>query len=45
MFDWSKMKALRDNKIDVTQKQKFVLRQVENISGKGENTISYSSNL
>ena len=31
------MKSLADDKIDVTQKLKFVLRQGENISGKGEN--------
>ena len=38
--DWSKMKALADDKIDVTQKLKFVLLKVENISGKGENAGS-----
>ena len=31
------MKALADDKIDVTQKLKFVLGQVENNLGKGEN--------
>ena len=31
------MKALVDHKTDVTQKLKFVLVQVENNSGKGEN--------
>ena len=35
--DWSKIKALADDKIDVIQKIKFVLGQVENILGKGEN--------
>ena len=33
ILDWSKMKALVDNKIDVTQKLKFNLRWVENILG------------
>ena len=31
------MKAFADDKVDVTQKLKFILRQVENILGKGEN--------
>ena len=31
-----KLKAVADNKIDVTEKLKFVLEQVENV-GKGEN--------
>ena len=31
------MKALADDKIVATQKLKFVLRQAENILGKGEN--------
>ena len=33
----SKLKALADNKISVTQILKFVLRRVEYILGKGEN--------
>ena len=33
----SKLKAFADDKIYVTQKLKFVLGQVENIVGKGEN--------
>ena len=36
-LDWSKLKALADNKINVTEKLKFVLGRVENILGKGEN--------
>ena len=35
--DWSKFKALADDKINVTKKLKFVLGRVENIVGKGEN--------
>ena len=37
ILDWSKLKALADGKINVTEKLKFVLRRVENIVGKGEN--------
>ena len=33
---WSKLKALADDKINVTEKLKFVLGRVENIVGKGE---------
>ena len=36
-FDWSKLKAFAGDKINVTQKLKFVLGRVENIVGKGEN--------
>ena len=35
--DWSKLKAFADDKINVTEKLKFVLGQIENIVGKGEN--------
>ena len=34
--DWSKLKALADDKINVTEKSKIVLGRVENIVGKGE---------
>jgi hypothetical protein len=34
---WSKYKVFADNKIDVTEKLKFVLGRVENIVEKGEN--------
>ena len=37
ILDWSKLKALADDKIKVTQKSKFVSSKVENIVGKGEN--------
>ena len=37
ILDWSRLKALADDKINVTEKLKFVLRRVENIVGKGEN--------
>ena len=37
ILDWSKFKALADDKIIVTQNLKFVLRKVENIVGRGEN--------
>ena len=36
-LDWSKLKAFADDKIDVSEKLKFVLGRVENIVGKGEN--------
>ena len=35
--DWSKFKAIADDKINVTEKLKFVLGRVENIVRKGEN--------
>ena len=35
--DWSKLKELVDEKIDVTEKLKFRLGRVENIERKGEN--------
>ena len=35
--DCSKLKALANDKIDVTAKLKLVLGRVENIMGKGEN--------
>ena len=37
MLDQSKLKALADNKVNVTQKLKFDSGSVENILGKGEN--------
>ena len=36
-LDWSKLKELADDKINVIEKWKFVLGMVENIVGKGEN--------
>ena len=36
-LDWSKLKACADNKINVSEKLKFVFDRVENIVGKGEN--------
>ena len=33
-LDWSKLKAFADDKIDMTEKFKFVLKRVENIVGK-----------
>ena len=36
-LDWSKLKALANNKINVTQKLKFVVTRVGNIVGKREN--------
>ena len=35
--DWSKLKGFADDKINVTEKLKFVLGKIENIVGKGEN--------
>ena len=37
IFDCSKLKAFADQKINVTEKLKFVLGRVENNVGKGEN--------
>ena len=37
ILDWSKLKAFADDKINVTEKMKFVYRKIENIEGKGEN--------
>ena len=37
ILDWSKLKAFADDKINVTEKLKFVLERVEDIVGKGEN--------
>ena len=36
ILDQSKLKRFADNKINVIQKQKFVLERVEKIVGKGE---------
>ena len=37
VLDWSKLKALADDKINRTEKLKFVLGRVEIIVAKGEN--------
>ena len=37
ILDLSKLKAFSDDKINVTLREKFFLRLVENIVGKGEN--------
>ena len=37
ILDWSKLKAIADDKIDVNEKLKFDMGRVENIVGKGEN--------
>ena len=37
ILDWPKPKAFADNKINITQKLKFVVEWVENIVGIGEN--------
>ena len=37
VVDLSKLKAFADDKINVTEQLKFVMRRVENIMGKGEN--------
>ena len=36
-LDWFKLKAFADVKTNMTEKQKFFFRWVENIVGKGEN--------
>ena len=37
ILDWSKLKAIADDKINLNKKSKPVLGRVENIVGKGEN--------
>ena len=37
MLNWSRLKGLADDKVNVNEKLKFVLRRVENIVEKGEN--------
>ena len=37
ILDWSKLKAFVDDKINVTEKFKFLFERVESIVGKGEN--------
>ena len=37
ILDLSKLKAFADDKLNVPEKLKFILRRVENIVGKGEN--------
>ena len=37
ILGWSKFRAFADDKINVTEKLKFVLEMVENTVGKGEN--------
>ena len=37
ILDLTKLNAFAENKINVTEKLKFVLRRVENIVGQGEN--------
>ena len=45
-FNWSKLKAFADDKINVTEKLRFVLGKVVNIVGKGENAChSFSHNV
>ena len=39
ILDWSKLKAFADDKINLTEKLKFVLGTAENIVGKGENAV------
>ena len=37
VLDWSNLKAFADDKINETEKLKFVMGRIENIVGKGEN--------
>ena len=41
ILDLSKLKALSDNKINETEKLKFILESVEKIVGKGEKNAGY----
>ena len=49
LYQTSKLKAYADDKINVTEKLKFVLGSVENIVGKGKmmvtNNFSFSNNV
>ena len=49
ILDWSKLKAFADDKINVTEKIKFILGRVENIVENGENAgnqhFSFSHNV
>ena len=36
-LDWSKLKAVADDRINENQREEFFLGWVENIAGKGEN--------
>ena len=46
ILDWSKFKAISDDKLDVAPMLKFVFKWVENIAGKGENAgFSFSHNV
>ena len=38
-LEWCKSKAIADNKINMTEKVKFILERVENIVRKGENAV------
>ena len=40
ILDWSKVEALADDKINVTEQLKFILGRVGNIVGKGERLVS-----
>ena len=40
ILDLSKLKVFADDKIYLTEKLKFLFRRVENIIGKGENTVT-----
>ena len=39
-LDWSKLKAFADDKVNVTEKLKFILERVENIVGKEKMLIT-----
>ena len=39
LVEWSKLKALADDKMNLTEILKLALRRVENIVGKGENAV------
>ena len=36
-FDWSKLRATAENKINVIEKLEFVLERIKNTMGTGEN--------
>ena len=40
ILDWSKLNALADDKINVTEKLKFGIERVESIVGIGENAVN-----
>ena len=45
ILDWSRLKAFADDKIDVTEKLRFVLERVENVTGKMMSSSKFPTDL